>query len=204
MLEYRLLMIVVRIGGCMHSFPSYHITAFPLQIVHWKLFWLSLVSGALSLSLRLGSQNQNLCLFICIILTVQLWDGSQTKFMYADIDSVWWCALMFDCSVVWKWSLLSPCLSFCLFQYLSKSLSLVSIYDCHHLQLCSPAISGQKRNPLSLTCSSSQSTHAILVFHSSSGRLQLPNLDSLHNRDFFFCHNFFVCVNNKTERWRWK
>lgn len=91
-------------------------------------------------------------------------------------------------------------LYFCLFQYLSKSLSLVSFHDCHHLQLCSPAISGQKRNPLNLTCSSSQSTHAILDFHSPSGRLQLPNLDSLHNRDFFISHPFFFFVREQQDR----
>lgn len=86
---------------------------------------------------------------------------------------------------------------------ISQNLSLfflVSIHDCHYLQLCSPAISGKKRNPLNLTCSLSQSTHAILDFHSSSERLQLPNLDSLHNS--FFSH-YFLCVNNKIGRWRW-
>lgn len=77
---------------------------------------------------------------------------------------------------------------------ISLSPSLVSLYDCHHLQLCSPAVSGQKRNPLSPTCSS-QSTHAILDFHSSSGEHQLPNLDSLHNREIF-SHQFF-CANNR-------
>lgn len=77
---------------------------------------------------------------------------------------------------------------------LNISLSLVSIHGCHHLQLCSPAISGQKRNPLNSTCSSSQSTHAILDFHSSSGRQQLPNLDSLHNREIFLIIFFCVCV----------
>lgn len=74
---------------------------------------------------------------------------------------------------------------------ISLSPSLVSLYGCHHLQLCSPAVSGQKRNPLSPTCSS-PSTHAILDFHSSSGEHQLPNLDSLHNREIFFSSIFFV------------